>query len=324
MRHKEALARVVEAADKTFQEKKEASNRRDWCDPIPGERKVETIQSFLEAFHDEDDIEIAVCSICYLQKKPRELDRVDWRRAVPEEIRAALANVFVCKRCFPEEGSDVLVPICIRCREAFDRSRVPDACMGSLASIGCEHIYPKELEELAPLEEKLISLNAAYGFITKFNVQRGQPTGPTYRKHVTGHITVFPNDVESLAAVVLRHPLLATLEDVHVIWTGPERPTPRGVSKLLSVRPRVLRTALVWLQFNNLLYNEVVVAESEMMSWVFESGTEVPAVAYERMIREDETAEKRIRTAQIVPPVDPGCESPGVERTAEDIVEELT
>lgn len=42
--------------------------------------------------------------------------------------------------------------------------------MGSTLHIGCEYRYLKELYELTPLEEKLISLNAVYGFITKFNI----------------------------------------------------------------------------------------------------------------------------------------------------------
>ncbi|RYP15987.1 hypothetical protein DL765_005384 [Monosporascus sp. GIB2] len=78
--------------------------------------------------------------------------------------------------------------------------------------IGCEHRYPKELRGLTSLEEMLISLNAAYGFITKFNIQRGEKTGPIYRKHVAGHITVFPNDVESLASTILPHPLVSALD----------------------------------------------------------------------------------------------------------------
>jgi hypothetical protein len=163
--------------------------------------------------------------------------------------------------------------------------------------IGCEHRYPRELRELTPLEEKLISLNATYGFITKFNVQRGQQTGPTYRKHVVGHISVFPNDVESLAARTLPHPLVSTLDQVHVIWTGLERPSPRDVSKLLSVRPGALRTALQWLRVNNPLYAHIVINEEEMNSWSFEDGSQVPVLAYERMLREEETAEEAIRTA---------------------------
>jgi hypothetical protein len=39
-----------------------------------------------------------------------------------------------------------------------------------------------------------------------------------------------------------------------------------------------------------------------MGSWSFEEGGEVPALAYQRMVWEGETAEELIRTAQIVPP----------------------
>ncbi|KAL6406058.1 hypothetical protein AUP68_10619 [Ilyonectria robusta] len=189
--------------------------------------------------------------------------------------------------------------------------------------VGGEHRYPKELKDLTPLEEKLISLNAAYGFITKFNIQRGQLTGPTYRKHVAGHITVFPNDVESLAATILPHPLVSTLEQVHVIWTGLERPTPRDVGKLLTVRPGALRTALQWLRANNPLYVDIVINEEEMESWAFEDSSDVPTQAYQRMVREEETAEELIRTAQIVPPTDRGQDPPGQASTVEDIAMEL-
>ena len=80
-----------------------------------------------------------------------------------------------------------------------------------------------------------ISLNAAYGFITKFNIQRGQQTGPIYWKYIVGYITVFPNDVELLAATILPYLLVLALDQVYVIWIGIERPTLRDVSKLLSV-----------------------------------------------------------------------------------------
>jgi hypothetical protein len=195
--------------------------------------------------------------------------------------------------------------------------------MGSTMHIGCEHRYPKELRELTPLEEKLISLNAAYGFITKFNVQRGQQTGPTYRKHVVGHISVFPNDVESLAVTILPHRLVSALDQVHVIWTGLERPRPLDVTKLLTDRPGALRTALQWLRVNNPLYANIEIDEEEMHSWLFEDGSQVPSLAYQRMVREQETAEEAIRTAQIVPPTDRGQDLPVEPSTAEDIATEL-
>ena len=287
------------------------------------ERKVQTVQAFLKAFHDEGSLEIATCAVCYVKEKPQELVYIDWRLAITGEVRTAMSCLLECKECFSDQESEAVVPICLACRAALDRGRVPGACMGSTMLIGCEHKYPKELRDLTPLEEKLISLNTAYGFITKFNVQHGQHTGPTYRKHVAGHITVFPNDVEALATTVLPHPLVLMLDQVHVIWTGIERPTPRDVSKLLSVRPTVLRVALQWLRSNNPLYSNIAVHEEEIGSWTFAGDSQVPVIAYERMVREKETAEEVIRTAQIVPPTDRGQEPPVTPVQIEDIVTRL-
>jgi hypothetical protein len=86
----EALDRLVQTAEQSFEEKQGASLRRDWCNPIPAERKVDTVQAFLESFHDERTMEIATCSVCYVKKKPRDLGYVDWSRAVPVEIRPAM------------------------------------------------------------------------------------------------------------------------------------------------------------------------------------------------------------------------------------------
>jgi hypothetical protein len=95
------------------------------------------------------------------------------------------------------------------------------------------------------------------------------------------------------------------------------------VSKLLSVRPSALRTALRWLRVNNPLYADIVIDEEEMSSWSFEDGSQVPTLAYQRMVREQETAEEAIRTAQIVPPADRGEDLPARPSTVEDIATEL-
>jgi hypothetical protein len=323
VQQKETLDRLVQATEWSFQEKAAASARRDWCKPVPAERKINTVQAFLEDFHNDNTMEIATCSVCYMKNKPRDLHHEDWKKAIPAEIQSAMMGLLACRRCFPERDGEAVVPICVSCRAAFDRHRVPDACMGSTMHIGCEHRYPNELRDLTPLEEKLISLNAAYGFITKFNVQRGQQTGPTYRKHVVGHISVFPNDVESLTATILPHSLVSILDQVHVIWAGLEQPRPLDVSKLLTVRPGALRTALRWLKLNNPLYADILVNEEEMRSWAFEAGSQVPSLAYQQMVREQETAEEAIRTAQIVPPVDRGRDLPAQPVSVEDIATEL-
>ena len=64
--------------------------------------------------------------------------------------------------------------------------------------LGCEHMFPDELKGLTPVEEKLIALNSCYGFITKYSLPEGRRQSTRYPKHVKGHITVFPNNVQDL------------------------------------------------------------------------------------------------------------------------------
>jgi hypothetical protein len=144
--------------------------------------------------------------------------------------------------------------------------------------IGCEHSFPIALENLTPIEEKLIGINASYRYITKFNVDKSKMEGVTYRKHIKGHITVFPNDVDKLASFVLPHPLLATLENIHVIWSSPNKPKLEDVSKLFSVRKSKIFDALSWLIHNNPLYRHIRIDESEIDSWEYEENSDVPII----------------------------------------------
>jgi hypothetical protein len=86
----EALDRLVQTTERFFQDKQAATARRDWCNPIPAEHKVDTVQAFLNAFDDEATMEIATCTVCYMKKKPQDLGHVDWRRAIPANIRPAI------------------------------------------------------------------------------------------------------------------------------------------------------------------------------------------------------------------------------------------
>ena len=57
-----------------------------------------------------------------------------------------------------------------------------------------------------------IALNSCYGFITKHSVPDGHRQGVKYPKHVKGHITVFPNNVQELVTNALPHPLLKVMD----------------------------------------------------------------------------------------------------------------
>jgi hypothetical protein len=94
------------------------------------------------------------------------------------------------------------------------------------------------------VEETLIALQASFGYITKFTVDNKTPSGLSYQKHVKGHIVVFPNKVEDIVATVLPHPLLVTIENIHVSWSGSSKPGAADVRHFLQVRKSRIRAAL--------------------------------------------------------------------------------
>lgn len=133
--------------------------------------------------------------------------------------------------------------------------------------IGCEHQYPKELDDLSPIEERLIALQAPFGYIAKFTVDNKAPSDLNYRKHVKGHIVMFPNKVDDLVATVLPYPLPEAVENIHISWSGSSKPSPTDVGHLLQVRKTIVRNALVWLLKNNPLSEHVAISHDEIDGW---------------------------------------------------------
>jgi hypothetical protein len=186
------------------------------------------------------------------------------------------------------------------------RGKLPKACAVNNMYIGCEHRYPEELDGLSPVEERLIALQASFGYITKFTVDNKTPSGLSYRKHVKGHIVVFPNKVEDLVATVLPHPLLETIENIYVSWSGSSRPGAADVGHLLQVRKSRVRAALSWLQGNNPLYEHVIIGHDEMDSWQYADGSSVPTLIMDSMQREEPSVAEKTQTDHIVPDTDRG------------------
>ncbi|KAJ4176466.1 hypothetical protein NW755_014399 [Fusarium falciforme] len=168
-------------------------------------------------------------------------------------------------------------------------------------------MFPEELKGLTPVEEKLISLNSCYGFITKYSVVDGQRQGVTYPKHVRGHITVFPNNVQELVTKVLPHPLVKVMDEIHVSWHGAQKPGPSDLARLLSVWRRVVERALAWLQKNNPHYWDIKIDEAEMDGWRAPPHG-APSQILQRMERNEPSAWEKVRTAQVVPPAERGMD----------------
>ncbi|KAF2184535.1 hypothetical protein K469DRAFT_780863, partial [Zopfia rhizophila CBS 207.26] len=226
------------------------------------------MQKFYSAFHDARTLPTHTCKICYRKFSLVELENIDWGSL--------------------EKG--VLSPAAL----IHDR-------------LGCEHIFPEELKGLTPVEEKLIALNSCYSLITKYSLSESQRQSVRYPKHIKGHITVFPNNVQELVSNVLPHPLIRVMDEIHVSWQGAEKPAPKDLSVLLSVRRRVVEKALVWLKKNNPLYANIEIDIAEMESWEAPSHG-VPSQVYDRLEKNEPSAWEKTRTAQLVPPTERGLE----------------
>jgi hypothetical protein len=302
----EDLAGVMRYLEEEFAEKERLSDRKAWCTPIPLARKVSTVQKFYKAFHDKNTLPIYTCKICYLKFGRTELQEVGWDVWMTSHIEKRNDSPFKCSSCFPV-GQRILA--CVDCVKHLRRRALSRAAQLH-TQLGCEHMFPDELKGLTPVEEKLIALNSCYGFITKYSVPKGQRQNVTYPKHIKGHITVFPNNVQELATNVLPHPLLKVMDEIHVSWQGREKPAPRDLSVLLSVRRCVVERALVWLKRHNPLYANITIDTAEMDSWEAPAHG-VPSQVYGRLERNEPSAWEKARTGQVVPPTERGLEGDG-------------
>ncbi|KJZ67959.1 hypothetical protein HIM_12653 [Hirsutella minnesotensis 3608] len=186
----------------------------------------------------------------------------------------------------------------------------------------CEHRYPEELDGLSPVEERLIALHAPFGYITKFTVDNKTRSGISYRKHVKGHIVVFPNKVEDLVATVLPHPLLQAIENIHISWSGSSKPGSADVRHLPQVRKSRVAAALAWLQRNNPLYENIAINQEEMDGWQYAYGSSVPTVIMDSMRREEPSTVEKTQTDHIVPDTDRGLEGNSF-RSIDDLVNSI-
>ncbi|KAJ3530216.1 hypothetical protein NM208_g9424 [Fusarium decemcellulare] len=309
---------VLQALEDEFGEKERLSHRQEWCKPVPHERKVETVQNFYKAFHNVATLPILTCMFCYRKYGAAELGDVEWEWWRASPIEKHDQSPFQCPCCFPDGKK---IPGCAECVRHLERGILSPAARLH-TRLGCEHMFPNELKGLTPVEEKLIALNSCYGFITKYSLQEGHRQSVRYPKHVKGHITVFPNNVQELATNVLPHPLLKVLDEIHVSWQGAEKPAASDLSSLLSVRRRVVEKALMWLKKHNPLYADIEIDMAELNSWEApEHG--VPPQIYERLERNEPSAWDKARTGQVVPRTERGLEDNGESVDIREVLETL-
>ena len=64
------IAEFFGVEDAAFECKQQESEEGTWCDPIPLDTKIETVQAFYQQLHDENTMPIQPCAVCYTQTSP--------------------------------------------------------------------------------------------------------------------------------------------------------------------------------------------------------------------------------------------------------------
>ncbi|EFY94015.1 hypothetical protein MAA_10526 [Metarhizium robertsii ARSEF 23] len=290
---RQSIHRILQHREARFRDKERASVTRSWCNEDSLNLQVEAAKSFCEAFSDANTLQVSHCVFCYKMQAPRKLTAIPWKILLTPFLMDATESLQQCRKCLPQQPG-VEVNVCFECRTSLEDGRLPKTCSVNNMDIGCEHRYPGELDALSPIEERLIALHTPFGYITKFSVDNKTPSGIRYRRHVKGHIVVFPNKVEDFVATVLPHPLLQAIENIHVSWSGSSEPGPADVAHLLQVRKSRVTAALVWLQKNNPLYEHIKIDRAEMENWRYADSTDVPSIIIARMRREEPSVGEKI------------------------------
>ena len=113
-------------------------------------------------------------------------------------------------------------------------------------SIPCHHLYPAELSSLTLIEEKLIAIGIFYCLVTKFHIdfELQKSTNVNYQKLVKDHVTVFANDVVRVSRILSSF-IDDVVEQICVIWVGPNTPKLKDISRLMLVSRSHVSQALL-------------------------------------------------------------------------------
>ncbi len=261
------LQTALEFLDQDFISKERESADGEWCKPVPDKMKAAAILDFWRETQSEDLLPLHYCVICQIKYPRSSLAFKVWRDLIPTQLFQTFYPRIQCVICFPiDDSAEILC--CTDCSSSLQEYRIPRDCQVNQLSIPCDHLYPKELSCLTPVEEKLIAIGVSYCLVTKFHIdpESQKPTNVSYRKLVKGHVTVFANDIVGVSRI-LPPSINDVAEQIRVIWVGPNTPKPKDISSLMSVSRRRVSQALVWLKENNRLYRDIEINLAEMRQW---------------------------------------------------------
>jgi hypothetical protein len=272
------------------------------------------------------------CYWCQIMCRKREFQLNPWSwqdyfQNLAQENQEKVQVLIDCDKCFTTEelpdGAALSVPTCKNCHKAMSSQRNGQPGQGRLSRragflqpyLRCMHQYPQELKDLTPIEERAISINTPFGYITKLRMDL-QWVGTKYRKHVRGHICVFPNNIHDLSTTVLPRTLESTLENFLITWSGKDEPSDKDLSTYATVRPEVIRKALVWLKENNPIYRNIEIDIDRLSRW---TPTRVMSAIRACTQHIEPTVDEKMNTAHYTTAEDRGVRNSSEEITPEDL-----
>ncbi|KAK0745439.1 hypothetical protein B0T18DRAFT_307442, partial [Schizothecium vesticola] len=250
--------------------RQQESDDRSWTRTTTQQFKVERTQAFYLDLHSRDSLKTSHCVVCKEMKPPVDIKREVWQALIPRESQlwAQIQHFHLLDSliCSPQHQG-ATADICSSCIRDLQKQKVPFICRGNNLGMRCTHTQPKELSDLTPVEERLISISQSFGLLIKLEINENRTTNGNYRKLRKGHITVFPNNIEDLTTNIHPHPITHTMSRIGICFLGPRQPLPKDVAFMLAVRPQKVRQALTWLKRNNPLYKDVEISNSNLRTY---------------------------------------------------------
>lgn len=324
LRSQAAVRELLRDQEEEFETRLKESEARQWCDRVPQDLILTSVQSFYQDLHSRTALPTDHCRLCQQMTAPDDLRQQPWqgllRKGSAIRALAEAAGALECRECF-HPSPKASTSFCSNCRKAAVEGSVPRACAVNNLAIGCHHRYPQELRDLSPMEERLIALAQPYGWVTKIEISVERKTNGDYRKLKKGHITIFPNNLESLVSNVLPAPIIQHKESLHVCFIGPRQPLPRDLSFLLRVRPANVRRALLWLKGHNPLYGQIEISTQNLEQYA-DAVDEIPRALLGDMEQYVPNAQDVIQTGHYVPSAERG-ESDSRDISIGDIMDSL-
>lgn len=156
--------------------------------------------------------------------------------------------------CCGQDGDNY--KFCKTCFNSISKSNRPKLGCKNGVNTTCCQSYPKELEDLSPVEEAVIA--RAHPVISILKLRPvGVSTSVTYQR-IRGHAVVLPQNpgplLNSLPSASLR------LHDViRIVWASERAHTAADIRSFASIRREKVLTALRWLKSENPLYRDIVI-----------------------------------------------------------------